>query len=238
MNYQNVETFDKFHEAWSKQLQGLLRHLRSAQKNFRSAAGESSEAVAEEELHGAVKRVMVHCSDYYSARRSVTEADVASMVASPWSSQLERALQWVGGWRPTAAFHLVYTESDVHFESRIVGDRIGDLSDLSPLQLRRVSVLQCKTVKEENDITEEASDWQDNASLLVPGTVDNLDDHILGLSDIVQMADNLRLATITGVVAMLNPFQAAEFLTAAAKLLTGVHCWGMIRDDPEIFPAF
>ncbi|GFZ05094.1 hypothetical protein Acr_17g0006660 [Actinidia rufa] len=68
------------------------------------------------------------------------------------------------GWRPTTAFHLVYTESSILFELQI-GDilrglRSGDLGDLSPAQFRRVSELQCDTVHQENDITDELSNWQ------------------------------------------------------------------------------
>jgi len=78
------------------------------------------------------------------------EKDPLHVLASPWATSLERSLHWVAGWRPTTAFHLIYTESSLLFESHIIdilrGFRTGDLGDLSPNQFRRVSDLQCDTV--------------------------------------------------------------------------------------------
>lgn len=78
------------------------------------------------------------------------EKDPLHVLASPWATTLERSLHWIAGWRPTTAFHLIYTESSLLFESHIIdilrGFRTGDLGDLSPNQFRRVSDLQCDTV--------------------------------------------------------------------------------------------
>ncbi|CAN1335575.1 Protein DOG1-like 2 [Linum perenne] len=135
------------------------------------------------------------------------------MFTAPWASSLERSLHWIAGWRPTTLFHLVYTESSILFESHIVdilkGMKTGDLGDLSPAQFRRVSELQCDTVKEENSITDELSEWQDGAS---------------------ELADDLRLKTVRRVVELLTPQQAVEFLIAAAELQFGVRRWGQDQD--------
>lgn len=93
-----------------------------------------------------------------------------------------------------------------------------------------MSELQCETVKEENAITEDLSEWQDDASELVMGTVSNLDKRIRRLAEIVRRADDLRLRTITGVVELLSPLQQAEFLIAAAELRRGVSGWGSSHD--------
>ncbi|KAL0743612.1 hypothetical protein Bca4012_085125 [Brassica carinata] len=231
-----IESFKKFQHSWVEQLQHHLNHLRSVQNHHRnSATGD------EERLREAVARVMDLCREYHRAKLATTEKDVVGVMAAPWSSALERSLHWVGDWRPTTLFHLVYTESSILFESRIVdilrGFRTGDLSDLSPSQFRfkfvkgrTVSELQCETVKEENAITEELSEWQDDASDLVMGIVSNLDQRIRRLAEIVHRADDLRLRTITGVVELLSPLQQAEFLIAAAELRTGVSGWGSSHD--------
>lgn len=93
-----------------------------------------------------------------------------------------------------------------------------------------MSELQCETVKEENAMTEELSEWQDDASELVMGTVSDLDQRIRRLAEIVHRADDLRLRTITGVMELLSPLQQAEFLIAAAELRTGVSGWGTTHD--------
>ncbi|KAL1202427.1 Protein DELAY OF GERMINATION 1 [Cardamine amara subsp. amara] len=224
-----IANFKKFQQSWIEQLKHSLSHLRSAQNHHRnSTTGE------EELLRAAVERVMELCREYHRAKCAVTEKDVIGVLAAPWSSALERSLHWVGGWRPTTLFHLVYTESSILFESRIVdilrGFRTGDLSDLSPSQFRTVSELQCETVKEENAITEELSEWQDDASELVMGTSSDLDQRIRRLAEIVHRADDLRLRTIIGVVELLSPLQKAEFLVAAVELRTGVSGWGTSHD--------
>ncbi|KAJ4893642.1 transcription factor-related [Raphanus sativus] len=224
-----IESFKKFQHSWVEQIHHHLNHLRSVQNHHRnSATGD------EQRLKEAVERAMELCREYHRAKLVTTEKDVIGLMAAPWSSALERSLHWVGDWRPTTLFHLVYTESSILFESRIVdilrGFRTGDLSDLSPSQFRTVSELQCETVKEENAITEELSEWQDDASDLVMGTVSDLDQRIRRLGEIVHRADDLRLRTITGVVELLSPLQQAEFLIAAAELRTGVSGWGSSHD--------
>ncbi|AEE75583.1 unnamed protein product [Arabidopsis thaliana] len=224
-----IASFKKFQQSWIEQLRNHLNHLRSAQNHHRnSATGD------EERLREAVDRVMEHFREYHRAKWAATDKDVIEVMASPWASALERSLQWVGGWRPTTLFHLVYTESSILFESRIVdilrGFRTGDLSDLSPSQFRTVSELQCETVKEENAITEELSEWQDDASDLVMGTSSDPDQRIRRLAEIVHRTDDLRLRTITRVVEVLSPLQQAEFLVAAAELRTGVAGWGTSHD--------
>ncbi|CAN1335576.1 Protein DOG1-like 2 [Linum perenne] len=156
------------------------------------------------------------------------------MFTAPWASSLERSLHWIAGWRPTTLFHLVYTESSILFESHIVdilkGMKTGDLGDLSPAQFRRVSELQCDTVKEENSITDELSEWQDGASELVGCSAEDVERKVRKLVGILRKADDLRLKTVRRVVELLTPQQAVEFLIAAAELQFGVRRWGQDQD--------
>ncbi|QHO29106.1 hypothetical protein HN873_024442 [Arachis hypogaea] len=179
---------------------------------------------------------MLHHEEYFRAKSLITENDPLSVVASPWATTLERSLHWVTGWRPTTAFHLVYTESSVLFESHIGdilrGVNTGDLGDLSPTQFRRVSELQCDTVKEENQITDELSDWQDTASHLMGPRAESKE-RIERLICIIKKADDLRLRTMRSVVRLLSPQQAIEFLIASAEMLVGIRGWGSNHDCPR-----
>lgn len=62
---------------------------------------------------------------------------------------------WIGGWRPSAGFHLLYSKSGPQLEeqldSLIEGWGKGDLGDLSSSQLRQVDELQRRTIREERD---------------------------------------------------------------------------------------
>lgn len=95
---------------------------------------------------------------------------------------------------------------------------------------RRVSELQCETVKEENAITDELSEWQDGANEVMLGSFTDLGGSIGRLASIVKKADDLRLRTISNMVELLTPQQAVEFLIAAGELQFGVYEWGRRLD--------
>ncbi|CAA3006644.1 transcription factor TGA5 [Olea europaea subsp. europaea] len=219
-------SFQRFHDTWFEQLRHLVHQLSQAPRP----------PTTEEDyhhLHQLVNKVMSHCAEYYRVKSLAIKQDVLSFSTAQWTTTLERSLHWIGGWRPTTVFHLVYTESSILFESRVVdilrGFRTGDLGDLSPGQFRRVSELQCETVHEENAITDELSEWQDSASDLV-GLCGDFDEKMERLARILNKADSLRLKTIETVVELLTPQQAAEFLVAAAELHFGIHAWGVEQD--------
>ncbi|KAB2071871.1 Transcription factor TGA1 -like protein [Gossypium arboreum] len=221
-----MSTFTAFYTAWSDQLQQLLRQLCSAPKP----------PTTQDHLHHLnhlVNKVLSHYAEYYRVKAAAAERDVLDIFAAPWASAFEKSLHWIAGWRPTTVFHLVYTESSILFESHIVdilrGVRTGDLGDLSPTQFRRVSELQCETVKEENAITDELSEWQHSVSDLMGATPD-VDKMIERLVTVVRKADDLRLRTLKRVVDLLTPQQALEFLIAAVELQQGIREWGMNQD--------
>uniref|UniRef100_A0A2N9EE61 DOG1 domain-containing protein n=1 Tax=Fagus sylvatica TaxID=28930 RepID=A0A2N9EE61_FAGSY len=215
-----MSSFTQFYETWLEQLHQLVNQLSSAPDQ-------------QHDLIHLVNKVMSHYAEYYRVKAQATERDAVSVLAAPWASSLERSLHWIAGWRPTTAFHLVYTESSIRFESHIVdilrGLRTGDLGDLSPSQFRRVSELQCETVKEENVITEELSEWQDGASEVI-GECGDFEKKIGRLISVIKRADDLRLRTVRRVVELLTPQQAVEFLIGAAQLQFGIHGWGINHD--------
>ncbi|EXB22356.1 hypothetical protein L484_004349 [Morus notabilis] len=218
--------FCNFYETWLEQLHHLVRQLTAAPRPPTTPDHHY-------DLDVLVGKVMSHYAEYYRVKSVAAERDTLSVFAAPWASALERSLHWIAGWRPTTVFHLVYSESSILFESHIIdilrGLRTGDLGDLSPSQFRRVSELQCDTVREENAITEEFSEWQDSASELVNARAD-LKEKIGRLVSVLRKADDLRLRTFQSVVDLLTPQQAAEFLIAAAELQFGVRGWGVNHD--------
>ncbi|AES66592.1 putative transcription factor TGA like domain-containing protein [Medicago truncatula] len=215
-----MTNFAQFYESWHTQFNNLIHQLKLS----------TSTQTDSEEL---IQKVLSHHQDYYNAKSMAAEKDPLHVLASPWATTLERSLHWIAGWRPTTAFHLIYTESSLLFESHIIdilrGFRTGDLGDLSPNQFRRVSDLQCDTVKEENAITEELSEWQDSASDMM-GSEADINDKIERLVSIIKKADDLRLRTLRSVVEFLSPQQAVEFLIASAELVVGIRGWGLNHD--------
>ncbi|XP_031286797.1 protein DOG1-like 4 [Pistacia vera] len=221
-----MTSFNTFYNTWCDHLSQLVRQLATAPR-------APTTPDQHWDLEHLVAKTMTHYAEYYRAKSAAAERDIFNIFAAPWASSLERSLHWIAGWRPTTVFHLIYTESSILFESHIVdilrGQRTGDLGDLSPSQFRRVSELQCETVKEENAITDELSEWQDGATDLM-GERANLDEKIGQLVSVVQKADDLRLRTVRRVVELLTTQQAVEFLIVAAELQFGVRRWGLEQD--------
>ncbi|CAB4307724.1 unnamed protein product [Prunus armeniaca] len=219
-------SFTSFYETWFEQLHHLVHQLSTCPR-------PPTTPDHHHHLLHVVQKVMSHYDEYYRVKARATERDALAVFVAPWATTLERSLHWIAGWRPTTAFHLVYSESSIHFEAHIVdilrGFCTGDLGDLSPSQFRRVSELQCETVKEENAISEELSEWQEGASELM-GACTNLDMKMGRLVSVLKKADDLRLRTVRKVVELLTPQQAVEFLIAAAELQFGVRGWGMNQD--------
>ncbi|KAI4390147.1 hypothetical protein MLD38_002289 [Melastoma candidum] len=179
-----------------------------------------------------ISRFLMQYFDYYRVRSLAADHDIVSLLSTPWCTPLERSLHWIGSWRPTMVFHLVYTESSILFESHIIdilrGYRTGDLGDLSPSQLRMVSDLQCETVREENEINDELGEWQEAGACDLLLTISGVTDvQVFRLAEAVKKADELRLKTVRRVVELLTPRQAAEFLVSVAEMEFGARGLGM-----------
>lgn len=121
-------------------------------------AAESSNHLTDEELQALIDRVMEHYEYYYKAKSSFAKQDVLSMLSPTWMSSLEEAFLWIGGWRPSMAFHLLYSKSGLQFEARlnelIQGLRTHDLGDLSASQLAQFDEMQRRAILEEREITD------------------------------------------------------------------------------------
>ncbi|KAK6134686.1 hypothetical protein DH2020_031611 [Rehmannia glutinosa] len=204
--------FQRFYDTWLEQLRQLVQQL--SQAPTPPTTDEHNH-----QLRQLVQKAMTHYAEYYRAKSVASKHDVLAFFAAPWTTALERSLQWIGGWRPTTAFHLIYTESSILFESHVVdilrGFHTGDLGDLSPGQFRRVSELQIET---------------DDASELVGTMYGDVGRKMERLAEILEKADQLRLKTITSLVELLTPQQGAEFLVAAAELHFGIRGWGITQD--------
>ncbi|XP_051152321.1 protein DOG1-like 3 [Andrographis paniculata] len=202
---------------------------------FRHTIHQLTNSAAADDHHRLqlVHKTVDHYSGYYQAKSAAAKHDALAFFAPPWTTALERSLLWIGGWRPTTASHLLYTESSILFESQVAdilrGVHTGNLGDLSPAQFQRVSELQCATVGHENDISDELSDWQDNACDVV-GMCGDIESKMERLAAILDKADQLRLKTIKSLVELLTPQQAAELLVAAAELHFGIRAWGIQHD--------
>ncbi|GMH13103.1 hypothetical protein Nepgr_014944 [Nepenthes gracilis] len=153
------ETFKKFFEASLTEQNQLLQELISATTD--STPSEST-------LRQLLDRVIKHYEDYYRYKSRWAKRDVMAMMTPAWRSSLEDAFLWIGGWRPSMAFHLLYSKAGLQLEAGLDellrGLSTGDLGDLSPAQLRRVDRLQRETIRKERDLTETLAAQQETVA--------------------------------------------------------------------------
>lgn len=263
---QEPETFCKFFECWlveqNQHLQELVSAAGDHQHHQEATAGHDNGHDVDDSddpvLKSLIDKVVRHYEQYYRAKSSWAKHDAISMFTPSWRSTLEDAFLWLGGWRPSMAFHLLYSKSGLQLEERleelIRGLRTGDLGDLSPSQLERVNELQQRTIREEKDVTEKMAKHQETVADTSMVELSNIVSEMIrngetggddqaadrvestlkpkeeGLEEILGRADELRLRTLKQVLDILTPIQAVYFLIAAAELHLRIHDWGKKRD--------
>ncbi|KAJ4715192.1 transcription factor TGA6-like [Melia azedarach] len=161
------ESFHKFFESWLVEQNQHLQELTSVSKQYENDVGSSTTNGEEQAqvLHPLVERVVQHYEHYYRAKSRWVKLDVLAMLSPTWRSSLEDAFLWIGGWRPSMSFHLLYSKSGLQLEAKlhdvIRGLTTGDLADLSPTQLTRVDELHRVTLREEKELTEKMAKAQE-----------------------------------------------------------------------------
>ncbi|TQE01654.1 hypothetical protein C1H46_012718 [Malus baccata] len=168
------ESFHRFFECWlAEQNQHLHDLITAAKNNTTSAATNPTTTAAintsSRSLGTLVERVVKHYEHYYEIKSRWVKQDVLGMLSPSWLSSLEDAFLWIGGWRPSMAFHLFHSKSGLQLEVRVAefirgfcsSSSKGDLADLSSHQLTQVDQMQQRTVKEERDISEKMAKRQE-----------------------------------------------------------------------------
>ncbi|XP_050386658.1 protein DOG1-like 3 [Argentina anserina] len=155
------ESFRSFFEGWLSEQNQHLQHLTNMASEHNQANPESLRALVEQEVK--------HYESYYKAKSKWAEHDVLAMLSPPWRSSLEDAFLWIGGFRPSTAFHLLYAKSGLQLEDQLAEmmrgfNTITDLSDLSQSQLAMVDKLQRGAIKQENDISHKMAKLQDTVA--------------------------------------------------------------------------
>lgn len=171
-----LETFHKFFECWLVEqdlhLQQLISASKSSDDNPNGGATTESTQQQLSEARGGLRplidQVVQHYEQYYRAKSRWAKEDVLGMLSPSWRSTLEDAFLWIGGWRPSMAFHLLYSKSGLQLEARLAdlirGLSTGDLGDISPTQLVQIDELQRRTVREEKKITEKLAKHQETVA--------------------------------------------------------------------------
>ncbi|KAI9166246.1 hypothetical protein LWI28_028756 [Acer negundo] len=172
----NIESFNNFFQCWLVEQDQFLNELLDVSKHYETnnnnntpTTGSTSigdhQVSKDQVLRSLIDKAIDHYEKYYRAKSRSAKEDVLAMFSPCWMSKLEEAFLWIGGWRPSMAFHLLYSKSGSQFEARLSellrGISTGDLGDLSPNQVVRVDELQMKTIREERQVTEKMAKLQE-----------------------------------------------------------------------------
>ncbi|EYU23363.1 hypothetical protein ABFS82_01G062800 [Erythranthe guttata] len=250
-------SFHMFFDSWIVEQNHHLQKLVSASKEWGGGGGGVAFDVSGRSvLIPVVEQVVHHYEHYYKTKSMWAKKDILSMFSPTWTHSLEKAFMWVGGWRPATAIHLLYSKCGLQLEAAFEGDYLprglntGDLGDLSHSQMVRVDELHKSTLWEEKMITEKLAKQQETIAdssmvgltteLMIRVEEHDHDQQVVvdaalaskekGLVVILQMADDLRLKTLKGLILILTPIQGVHFLIAAAELHLKIHEWGKNRD--------
>ena len=152
-----TELFSEFFESWIAEQSRDLAELR--------AAASADPATPEADLRCLVGRVLGHYEHYYRTKAAAAADDVIRMFSPSWTSTTENLYLWCGGWRPTAALHLLYSKSGMQLEHQLPnflngGSLKGDLGDLGADELQAADQLQRRTVNREREIEDAAASAQ------------------------------------------------------------------------------
>ncbi|XP_061346819.1 protein DOG1-like 4 [Gastrolobium bilobum] len=153
------ESFHKFFECWLAEQNQHLEDLIAAESTNQT----------EEQIQSLINRVVEHYEYYYKTKSRWTNEDVLAMFSPTWRSSLEEAFLWIGGWRPSMAFHLLYSKSGLQFEARLNELIQGlktcdDLGEISAFQLSQFDELQRRTIREEREITDMMAKHQETVA--------------------------------------------------------------------------
>ncbi|KAK6938398.1 Transcription factor TGA like domain [Dillenia turbinata] len=147
------KSFQQFYENRMEERNQQLKQLVLAIKNSQT----------QHNLILLIDHVIRHYRNYFNAKSKFAKRDILSFFSQKWASSLEHSFLWIGGFRPTTAFHLHYSKLGLQLESKLAGSTrqtssTTDLADLTPSQLARVDELQRKTTREEREVTEKMAD--------------------------------------------------------------------------------
>ncbi|XP_022156806.1 protein DOG1-like 3 [Momordica charantia] len=171
------ESYREFCEFWLSQQNQYLKDLISAaesQKKDIASCSSLKQEHDDDNVDALIDMVVRHYEHYYKVKSSWLELDAFPILRPAWRSSLEDAFLWLGGWRPSTAFHMLYSKSGMQLEAQLPeilhGLRTGDLGDLSPKQVLKIDALKRRTIKEEKETTEKMAKHQE--TIASPSMVD------------------------------------------------------------------
>ncbi|KAG2261901.1 hypothetical protein Bca52824_068980 [Brassica carinata] len=244
------------YQGWMSLQSQRIPELRQALAQRRSHEGTANTTADDNKLRELTQKIIGDFKDYAGKRANLSHRCSSNYYAPSWNTPLENALIWMGGCRPSSFFRLVYALCGSQTEIRVTqflrnidgydtGSGGASLSDLTAEQLAKINVLHVKIIDEEEKMTKKVSSLQEDAADIPISTVAYAEEHVgepnlavdqaldkqeEAMATLLAEADNLRVYTLSKIIEVLAPMQAADFLLAGKKLHLSMHAWGALRD--------
>lgn len=151
--------FQRYSQKWEEELRELVKNLKKCRKQTATVEENNHR------LHKVVQKVLSHLSEYYRVKSVATQHNVLSVTAMPRCTSIERSLQWINGWRPTNAGHIIYAEAIRLENKKDILHRLytrANLGNLSPLQFRSISFAHCEADRTQDRLSADLFSWQAN----------------------------------------------------------------------------
>ncbi|KAL4333713.1 hypothetical protein GQ457_07G024500 [Hibiscus cannabinus] len=220
-----AQNFETFFNGW------LLRQERFHQQLVQALSLRYEDEDEIEWRGSLIQQVLSHYEQYALEKSRAAREQVLLFYSPPWLTSLEKALLWVGGFKPFLLFKLL----------------ANSITELSPEQEEAIERVKCETRREERELTQDSAAIQERlAALPVLNLVRRYGGRIDGeLSELesamenmkvemlraLERADKLRRSTVKKLIETLSPVQTVKYLAASAELQLAVRKWGSQKDQ-------
>ncbi|XP_061352974.1 protein RESPONSE TO ABA AND SALT 1-like [Gastrolobium bilobum] len=206
------QSFEAFYDEWLVRQQNMLEQLLSV-----SAMPDSPTKIDHQKM--LIEQVLSHYQEYLEEKSKVANVDVFLLFSPTWLSAYERALLWIGDYKPSLILRLAD----------------GGVEGLTTEQKQMIEQLTNETKRAEREVSEAMAGVQESVAkprVVGCSAIEGLKKPLMGVSE---KADNLRASTMRKVVGILSPSQTVQFLSAATHFQLRVKEVQYAADGPVAF---
>ncbi|RDX81879.1 Protein DOG1-like 4, partial [Mucuna pruriens] len=209
------QSFEAFYEGWLARQENLLEQMLSVMPD----AGEQQRRL--------IEQVLCHYQQFLEEKSMLANADVFLLFSAPWLSAYEKALLWIGDYKPSLILRLA--------DAAVQG--------LTPEQRERLDRVRDNTKRAEREVSEAMASVQETMASprvvrlvrVVNGEITEQETALERLKEalkrVCESADELRASTMRKVVEILSPPQTVQLLAATMHFQVRVRRLGLYRDQ-------
>ncbi|KAL4281315.1 hypothetical protein GQ457_03G034710 [Hibiscus cannabinus] len=213
-----AQNFASFFNGWLVRLERFHERLVQAL---------NEDDIQHQQLESLIQQVLSHYEQYLVEKSTAAREQVLLFYSPPWLTSFEKALLWVGGFKPFLLFKLL----------------ANSVTELTPEQGEAIERVKCETRREERELTQDSATIQESLAALpllklvrryggrIDGELSELESAMENMKvemlRALERADKLRRTTVRKLLQTLSPVQTVKFLAASAEFQLTVRKRGM-----------